>query len=213
MNSLELPQNLQLEFLVHHNQVVRPVMGEINPYHLGLKMWDAIRRRFEDPGAQTRAPVEPPGLKALDKLFEVRETDRDASFIRRFLSNELIEELGLFRYQARGKDEVVTHVANEDGYDMIRQTLIDNVGMGAVPVIKVEDADFGHNRTLYLKHYHDGRDLELDFAEKTLEHLFFLWGRPVVLETAMNNRGILLSFDEEGFDTKKHAQITEDRPR
>ncbi|MGH8476813.1 MAG: SpoVR family protein, partial [Methylococcales bacterium] len=138
----------------------------------------------------------------------VRETDRDASFIRRFLSDELIEELDLFRYQARGKDEVVTHVANKDGYDAIRHTLIDNVGMGAVPVIKIEDADFGRDRTLYLKHYHDGRDLELDFAEKTLEHLFFLWGRrPVLLETAMNNRGMLLSFDEEGFDSKQQLRV------
>ncbi|MGH8548947.1 MAG: SpoVR family protein [Methylococcales bacterium] len=213
MNSLGLPQNLQLEFLVHHNQVVRPVMGEINPYHLGLKIWDDIRRRFGESGGEAPAIGEPPDLKAREKLFEVRETDRDASFIRRFLSDELIEELGLFRYQARGKDEVVTHVANEDGYELIRHTLIDNVGMGAVPVIKVEDADFGRNRTLYLRHYHDGRDLELDFAEKTLEHLFFLWGRPVVIETAMNNRGILLSFDDEGFDTKKHVQVTEDRLR
>lgn len=210
MNSLELPQNLQLEFLVHHNQVVRPVMGEINPYHMGLKIWDDICRRFGESQGDAPAAVEPPDSKARDKLFEVRETDRDGSFIRRFLTNELIEELGLFRYQARGKDEVVTHVANDDGCDMIRQTLIDNVGMGAVPVIKIEDADFGRNRTLYLKHYHDGRDLELDFAEKTLEHLYFLWGRPVVLETIMNNRGILLSFDEEGFDTKKHIHVTDE---
>jgi stage V sporulation protein R len=209
MNSLQLPQNLQLEFLVHHNQVVRPITGEINPYHLGLKIWDDIWRRFGNTGGNRPQTDEMPDEQARAKLFEVRETDRDASFLRRFLTDELMEELGLFRYQARGKDEVVTHVANEDGYDMIRKTLIDNVGMGAVPVIKIEDADFGRDRTLYLKHYHDGRDLELDFAEKTLEHLFFLWGRPIVLETIMNDRGILLSFDEDGFDTKKHIQVTE----
>ncbi|MCI0653316.1 MAG: SpoVR family protein [Methylococcaceae bacterium] len=210
MNSLELSQKLHLEFLVHHNQVARPIAGEINPYHVGLKIWDDIWRRFGKSGGEPPATYQAPDGQASEKLFEVRETDRDASFIRRFLTNELIEELGLFRYQARGKDEVVTHVANEDGYDVIRQTLIDNVGMGAVPVIKVEDADFGRNRTLYLKHYHDGRDLELDFAEKTLKHLYFLWGRPVVLETVTNNRGKLLSFDEEGFDSKQHPRVTKD---
>ncbi|MGH8474923.1 MAG: SpoVR family protein [Methylococcales bacterium] len=208
MNSLGLPHNLHLEFLVHHNQVVRPIVGEINPYHLGLKIWDDIARRFADGDENTRTTGKEPDEQARMKLFEVRETDRDASFIRRFLSDELIEELDLFRYQARGKDEVVTHVANKDGYDAIRHTLIDNVGMGAVPVIKIEDADFGRDRTLYLKHYHDGRDLELDFAEKTLEHLFLLWGRrPVLLETAMNNRGMLLSFDEEGFDSKQQLRV------
>jgi stage V sporulation protein R len=38
--------------------------------------------------------------------------------------------------------------------------------MTAVPSIKVEDADFGHNHTLHLVHDHDGRDLQLEYAEK-----------------------------------------------
>jgi stage V sporulation protein R len=59
-------------------------------------------------------------------------------------------------------------------------------------VIKVEDADFGKNRTLYLKHYHDGRDLQLEYAEHTLKHVEALWEREVVLETALNGKPSLL---------------------
>src|SRR5262249_58825205 len=45
LDGLELPSELHLEFLVRHNQVVRPVPGSLNPYHLGLKAWEDIERR------------------------------------------------------------------------------------------------------------------------------------------------------------------------
>ncbi len=49
MNSLELPQEIHLEFLVRHNQVVCPHPGGINPYHVGFKIWHDIERRFDEP--------------------------------------------------------------------------------------------------------------------------------------------------------------------
>ena len=61
-----------------------------------------------------------------------------------------------------------------------------------IPVIKVEDADFGRKRTLYLKHYHDGRDLLLEYAEHTLKHVQNLWGHEVVLETILSAKPTLL---------------------
>ena len=71
-------------------------------------------------------------------------------------------------------------------------TLLASVGMGSIPTIKIEDADHGGRRTLYLKHEHDGRDLQLEYAERTLEHVRKLWGREVVLETVVNGRRSLL---------------------
>src|SRR5437879_2967 len=49
LESLELPQELHLEFIVRHNQVVRPIPGGLNPYHLGLRMWDDLERRGDHP--------------------------------------------------------------------------------------------------------------------------------------------------------------------
>ena len=49
LNSLELPPELHLEFLVRHNQVVRPHPGGLNPYHVGLKVWDEIKRQHDEP--------------------------------------------------------------------------------------------------------------------------------------------------------------------
>ena len=202
LNELNLPQGMHLEFLVRHNQVLRPHPGGLNPYHLGFVMWHDIERRWNDGDTgrewtddtpqediSTLNENDTPGRK---KIFEVRESDRDQSFLRRFLTRELMDELNLFQHERRGKERVVTKVADEESWTDIRDNLIRSVGTGSIPVIKVEDADFGRNRTLYLKHYHDGRDLQLEYADHTLRHVARLWEREVVLETSINGKGSLL---------------------
>lgn len=202
LNNLNLPQGYQLEFIVRHNQVLRPSPGGLNPYHLGFVIWNDIEKRWNegetgreysddtpenDPS--TLDENDTPGRK---KLFEVRESDRDTSFLRRFLTVDIMRELDLFQHEKRGKDRIITKVADEENWKVIKETLIRNVGTGSIPVIKVEDADFGGNRTLYLKHDHEGRDLLLEYAEHTLKHVGGLWGREVVLETILNGKPSLL---------------------
>jgi stage V sporulation protein R len=114
-----------------------------------------------------------------------------------------MEELNLFQHDKRGKERVVTRVADEENWKDLRDTLIKNVGTGSIPVIKVEDADFGRNRTLYLKHYHDGRDLQLEYAERTLKHAAALWEREVALETSINGKGSLLKMIGESMKIER----------
>jgi stage V sporulation protein R len=201
LDSLELPQELHLEFIVRHNQVVRPIPGQLNPYHLGLRMWEDIERRGNDPTPEERENL-PPGKTGRDLLFETREVDRDASFLRRWLHETLMRDLDLFRYEAKGDDLVVSDVSDDDGWRPVKETLVKSVGMGSIPTIRIEDADHGHNRTLLLSHAHDGRDLQLEYAEKTLAYVYRLWGREVALETAVNGKRTFLTYGERGFSAK-----------
>ncbi len=185
MNSLELPQDLHMEFLVRHNQVVRPVQGDINPYHIGFRLWQDIRRRYDEPTAEEVAEHGAPETDGREAMFAIRESDRDVSFLRRFLGPRMMRELGLFAYAPKGEELVVTRVADEAGWREVKELLLRSVGMGSVPVITVQDADLGGNRTLLLRHEHDGRDLQLEFAERTLGHLRTLWGRDVALDTLL----------------------------
>jgi stage V sporulation protein R len=202
MNSLELPQDIHLEFLVRHNQVICPHSGSINPYHVGFKIWHDLERRFDDPTAAEVEAYGRPGMSGRAKIFEVRETDRDVSFLRRFLTEDLMRELDLFEYEPRGENLVVTRVSDEDSWQQVKDTLLRTVGMNAQPVIKIHDADYGGSRALYLKHEHDGRDLLIGYAEKTLGHLYNLWGHRILLETLMKGKKTLLSYGEHGFDAK-----------
>jgi stage V sporulation protein R len=202
MNSLELPQDLHMEFLVRHNQVVTAPPGGINPYHLGYRLWHDIERRFDDPTVAEREAYGEPPMSGRDKVFEVRETDRDASFLRRFLTEELMRELDLFEFEPRGDNLVVTRTSEEETWREVKETLLRNVGTASQPVIRITDADYGRTRALYLRHEHDGRDLHIGYAEKTLAYLHQLWGHRVLLETVMKGKRTLLSYGEHGFDAK-----------
>ena len=207
LDSLHLPQDLHLEFIVRHNQVVRPFNHDLNPYHIGLLLWRDIfyRSNNMDPAdAQEIADLN--GNGKMDTLFEVRESDRDSSFLRRHLTENLVRELGLFEYEFRGDQKVVGNIADSEGWARVKETLLKNVGMNTVPVIKVEDADFGHKHTLFLVHYHDGRDLDLEYAEKTLFYISRLWPGEVVLETMLNGGKYLLNFSDGEFSTKSSSQ-------
>ena len=114
-----------------------------------------------------------------------------------------MRELNLFEYHTRGNEQVVSRVADEENWRQIKDTLIQNVGTGTIPVIKVEDADYNHNRTLLLKHDHDGRDLQLDYAEKTMKYLQQLWGHDVAMETVIDGNPTFLSFSDNKLAIRK----------
>ena len=116
-----------------------------------------------------------------------------------------LRELNLFEYKNRGNDQVVSRVADEENWRAIKETLLQNVGTATIPVIKVEDSDYGNNRTLLLKHYHDGRDLQLEYAERTLKYVNQLWGRDVALDTVLDGRQTQLVFADGKFALKKAA--------
>lgn len=206
LNTLNLPQELHLEFLVSHSKVLTPSPGGLNPYHLGFIMWHDIERRANEEAGYVKSEDfindkqiifdenESPGRK---KIFEIRRSDRDTSFLRRFLTEDTLRELDIFQHEKKGNDRVVTKVADEQNWRDIKDTLIKNTGTGSLPVIKVVDADFDRKGTLYLKHYHDGRDLQLEHAEHSLKHITKLWGREVILETVLNSQATILKLDEE----------------
>ena len=199
--------------MVKHHQVLRPHPGGLNPYHLGFIIWHDIERRWNsgDTGREFTDDTPTMDITKIDendtpgrkKIFEVRETDRDTSFLRRFLTRDLMEEAHLFMHEKRGKERVVTKVVDEEGWEDVKNALIAQVGSASIPIIKVDDADFGRNRTLYLKHYHDGRDLQLEYAEATMKHIKALWEREVVLETNINGKPSLIKIASDSLKIEK----------
>jgi stage V sporulation protein R len=179
LNNLNLASELHLEFLKRHHQVIRPHPGGLNPYHLGFTILCDLEKRF-----------------GLPKIFEVREIECDQSMIRRYLTRELCRELNLFEYFAGSDEVMVTEVADEKGWEKIRDTLSANVGLGAIPVIKVKDLA-SRDRTLILEHEFDQRELELNYASETLKYVKELWDRPVELRTIVANTDKTIICDEQ----------------
>ena len=153
----DLPQEFHLSFLKNHNQVLRPLVGKINPYHLGFTIFNWIHENL-----------------GLEECFRAREVHNDESFIRTYLNKEICEELNLFSYSKKKKMWTIDDVSDEDGWKKIREDLIKNVGLNSLPNIYIKELK--KNFTLVLEHEHDGRDLDLDYAHNVCEQLIDLWG-------------------------------------
>ena len=59
--------------------------------------------------------------------------------------------------------------------------MIRNTGINMIPHIYVDRVE--SDGTLVLKHEHDGRDLELDYADKVMDHIREIWDKEVKLFT------------------------------
>ena len=165
LRELGLSEDLYLEFLKRHNDVVAPIEGGLNPYYIGFKIFMDLEKRY-----------------GREKIFEVRALDRDSSFIRRYLTKELCVELNLFQYGKRNFDFVVEEVSDDRGWKSIRDNLALSLGIGGIPHIRVIDLN-KKDYTLTLEHVFDGRELELSYAKETLRYLGKLWGYRVRLNT------------------------------
>lgn len=165
LKELDLDDGLHFEFLKRHNDVVAPIVGGLNPYYIGFKVFQDIEKRF-----------------GREKIFEVRKTERDSSFLRRYLTRELCEELNLFQYAKKSFEYVVEEVPDEVGWRQIRDYLADTFGVASIPYIRVTNLN-RRDLTLTLEHFFDGRELEMSYAKETLKYVQDLWGRKVTLVT------------------------------
>lgn len=169
-----LPQDLYLDAIKAHSDVVRPIAAEqqtalsINPYHLGFMMWEKIIARD--------------GLEAARAIM--REED-DFGFIRNYLDRALAEELGLFVFDAQEDGEI--KITSKSIHAVREAILAPKFNFGA-PRIAV--AELRNDGTLVLDHdFHtDSRGLDTSRARKVLDYIHTIWRRPVVLRT-VDGRG------------------------
>ncbi|MDP8240175.1 MAG: SpoVR family protein [Candidatus Hatepunaea meridiana] len=204
LDTLDLPQDMRMEFMIRHNQVVSPIPRGLNPYHLGWKMFEDIVERWDEPSSEEREEFKRPGGEGIQKIFQVRETDRDEGFIRQYLTRELMIEMDLYQHEQAGSDRVVTKVSSNEDWKDVRNTIIRNIGMNSIPVITVQDGNYSGLGKLLLKHEVEGRELDREYAERTLGYIRRLWRQPVILETQINSKEVHIICEEEGkFEVKE----------
>jgi len=164
INELNLPDSLHLPFIKLHNQVVRPHLGQLNPYHLGYKLFEKIIEEGN-----------------MEEAMIVREVHNDISFLRFYIDKEFMQENNYFSYSFKKEKKAITidEISDVDGWEAVRDEMINNVGLNRVPVVYVDEIE--KNNTLSLVHEHDGRDLDLAYAKKVYTHLGTLWGDEVRL--------------------------------
>jgi stage V sporulation protein R len=182
-----------VEFAQLHSSVLTPSRTSLNPYYIGYRIFEDIEKRWNNPTEEEQEKLgRQPGM-GRQKLFEVREIENDISFLRNYLTEDLVKDLDLYLYKKEGDEWVIV----EKNWQKVRDTIVTNMTNFGHPYLVVDNGDYRGNRELYIKHLHEGQDLDLSYAEKTLQHVYTLWGRPVHLETIYDNKRILLTYDGE----------------
>jgi stage V sporulation protein R len=177
LHDLELPDEYHIPFLKTHNAVLRPWGLKINPYHLGFEIFKDIEKRH-----------------GLDECFIAREACNDENFIAQYLTEEKARELNLFTFSPKkGKSPDWTIddlVEDEESWQEVRAELIKSVAGNMIPVIYVDSVE---KDKLILRHEHDGRDLELDYADNCVRLLSNIWHGEVKLFTELEDEEFEIS--------------------
>jgi stage V sporulation protein R len=190
--------------------------GRLNPYKLGVMLWRHIEDRWnkgqfgkewmstEDPEVRRRWDTGA-GL-GKEKIFQVRQTHNDITFLDTFLTADFCREQGFFttKYDANTERWLI----DSHEFDDVKKQLLQMIASRGTPRIYVVDANHANRGELLLSHQHEGMDIQLDWAAVTLANLTELWGRPVHLDTTLEKKLIRVSHD--GTEVKRTEQKKEE---
>ncbi|MFX4263661.1 SpoVR family protein [Pelotomaculum propionicicum] len=193
MREIELDESEAVEFAKMHSGIIQTSRSRLNPYALGLKIFEDIEKRWDDPTAEEKEKYGRPGGQGREKIFEVRAVDNDISFLRNYLTRELVEEMDLYLYKKVGYDWKIV----DKEWEKVRDATVNSLTNCSYPYIVVQDGDFNKRGELYLKHNYEGAELDVLYLEKTLPHVYTLWGRPAHLETVLDEKPVLFSYNGE----------------
>lgn len=188
-----------IEFARLHSSVVQPGSPtQLNPYYLGYRILTNIKERWDAMYAAGESKID-----GTAKLFEVRATENDVSFLSNYLTKELAVKLKLFTYgyaDEDDEDEKDIEIKSREYDEVIRQLCAPRYNYGA-PKIIITEVSKGE---LYLRHEKGSLgDLDLRYAEKTMEYIHELWKNTIVIQATQGERLVRLVYGPGGFKLDK----------
>jgi len=196
-----------IEFADKHAGVMSMSRQQINPYKVGIELMRDIEYRWnrgmfgkeynECTDMTEKSRWDTKLGKGREKIFEVRKSHNDISFIDEFLTPEFCERQQLFTYKYNprtGRFEI-----DSKDFKAIKQKLLSQLTNFGQPIIEVEDGNYMNRKELLLSHVHYGVDLDVNFANETLRNLYAIWRRPVNLKTKYEEKEVIFHFDGKEF--------------
>jgi len=196
-----------VDYADHHSGTVAMRPGQLNPYKIGLELYRDIERRWdrgqfgkdwlECDDATARRDWYRPTNEGRAKLFEVRKTHNDVTFVDTFLTEEFCRRVGLFTYEYDKRSG--EYLLDSREFADVKAKLLFMLSTRGQPAIVVTDGNHANRGELELTHLHEEADIQLDWASQALGNLAKLWGRPVHLRTRVEDKDALLHHDGDHF--------------
>ncbi len=204
-------------FNLYNSRVLAASPNMLNPYLLGVKIYEDIEERWDKGqfGREWEECEDPEQKRTWDlklgqgreKLLEVRRSYSDRFFVEHFLTQKVVDELDLYLYEGRPEGNEVKYVVTEKDWKRVKNLLVKYLSTYEIPLILIEDGDYKGKRELYLTHAYDGIELDWEYREKTIEQIYYLWDRPVHLETVVDGEKVVFTYDG-----LRHTRYPETQP-
>ncbi len=203
MTTKALRSSEVIEFADKHAGVMAMSPQQINPYKIGIELFRDIEYRWdtgrfgkeylECSDMQVKANWDRPTGMGREKIFEVRRSHNDITFIDEFFTPEFCERQQLFTYNFNsrtGRYEIESR-----DFEAIKTKLLQSLTNFGQPMIEVAAGNYENRGELLLNHIHQGVDLDTHYAADTLKNIYEIWKRPVNLKTISEDKEILYCFD------------------
>ena len=192
-----------IDYADHHSGTMATSGQRINPYKLGIELLRDIEHRWNTgrfgpewdacDDYEARRTWNKPTNLGRKKIFEVRKVHNDITFIDTYLTPEFCREHKLFSFAHQ--DATKNYVIESREFDQVKKRLLFSLTNFGKPYIEVINGNHRNRGELLLRHRYNGVELKLSDAQETMVNLRYIWGRPVHIETVVDEKPVLLSFD------------------
>ncbi len=204
-----------IDYADHHSGTLATSPGRLNPYKLGIELFRDIEDRWNKGkfGKEYEECRDLAEIKAWDrklgkgreKIFEVRRLHNDVTFIDEFLTPEFAIEQKLFTFDYNKNTN--SYEIRDRAFQKVKDRLLFMLTNHGQPPILVADGNFENRGELLLLHRYEGIGLEPDYAKDTLKNVHAIWRRPVNLDTTVDGKRMLLTYDGKEHKEKELAQM------
>jgi stage V sporulation protein R len=192
-----------INYADHHSGTMATSKGRLNPYKLGIELFRDIEERWnkgrfgkdydECDDLLVKRDWDTGAGLGRQKIFEVRKIHNDLTFIDTFLTLDFCREHKLFSF---GYNEDTNYYEIESReFPKIKERLLFGLTHRGQPHITVREGNYKNRGELFLGHEFNGVELQMSYARDTLVNLQRLWGRPVHIETVLDDHKTILTYD------------------
>lgn len=211
MTTFGLTDGEVVDYADHHSGTMAMSSNRLNPYKIGIELYRDIEERWnkgqfghdwetcDDFHDKTHWDKQL-GL-GREKIFEVRRVHNDVTFVDAYLTPEFCFKHKLFSFAYNDGNDAYEIASRQ--FPEIKQQLLASLANHGRPFIYVTDGNYRNRGELYLRHQYQGAELKHDYARDTLANLQRIWGRPVHIETVLDDKPTVISFDGTNHELKQ----------
>ena len=108
----------------------------INPYFLGFSIFNDIKKRWDEKHKNNESDI-----NGFQKILEVVEEEDDVSFLKNYLTQELVDDLGMFTYIREYNEAQGEYIEIESkNVDDVSEGIAKTIYNYRAPIISIEAA-------------------------------------------------------------------------